>query len=317
MKIDNTKILIFSIKLIIAIIIGSVVIYNIDAIELRYIVKNADVSYIIFAVSLLPLNLYFQFLKWKYLVDKTADERVPTRQLWVSVFWGISFGFITPGRIGELGKLFAIKNGDKFKLLSISLIEKIYDTFPVIIFGAVSIPFLPHLFFTNSSVMRTNLILFALIISIMTYFTAVHPGLFRMLLNYFKNNILKNNIKFNRFCEGLRGFKKHNARVLLFLSSVLFIIYTAQFVLLILAFGDIDIFHAFFGVWSAILLKTFLPVSLGDIGVREGTAAYIFNLMDFPASASVSAAFLLFVINILLPASVGVFMIPFTSKHNR
>jgi uncharacterized membrane protein YbhN (UPF0104 family) len=317
MKFDKQTIILIGIKLIIAITIASVVIYNIDTIELRYIVKNADISFIILSAALLPLNLFLQFLKWQYLVNSTTEEPVPPSSLWLSVILGISFGFITPGRIGELGKLFAIKNADRIKLLSVSVIEKIYDTLPVIIFGAVSLPLLPHLFFTDSGFMRTNLTLFTLICAGLVLFAALHPGIFKVVLNYTGSGFFRKNPKFKRFSEGLKSFKNSKARMLLIFSSLLFLVYTTQFVLLIFAFGDIDIIHAFAGVWAAILLKTFLPVSLGDIGVREGTAAYIFNLMDFPAPASVSAAFLLFVINILIPASAGVFAVPFISKRNR
>jgi len=314
-KLTRTKILFFSAKVLIALTIGAVVLYNIDSIKLKNLVKNADISFIIFAAALLPLNLYLQFIKWKYLIDRTAAAKIPSGQVWMSVILGISFGFITPGRVGELGKLFVIRNTDRLKLLSMSLIEKIYDTFPVIFFGIMSIPFLPHLFFTESATMRTNLTVSAVILSVIIYFIAIHPGLFRTVLNYFKNNILKNNIKFSRFCDGLHGFKKNNSKVLLMFSSLLFLVYTTQFVFLIMAFGDIEIFPAFIGVWSAILLKTFLPFSLGDIGIREGTAAYIFRLFDFPAEAAVSAAFLLFVINILIPSVAGVCILPFALRN--
>jgi len=314
MKFNRTQIIIFSVKLLIAAVIASVVLYNIDSIKLKLIVKNADITFIILAAALLPLNLYLQFIKWKYLVDRTADKKVTATNIWRSVMLGICFGFITPGRVGELGKLFVIKNADRLKLLSMSIIEKIYDTFPVIFFGVISLPFLPHNFFTESALMRTNLVIFAVIISVITYFLAIHPGLFRSLLNYFRNSIFKNNIRFGRFCDGLHGFRKSNSKALLMMSSGLFLVYTTQFVLLILAFGDIQIIPAFIGVWSAVLLKTFLPFSLGDIGIREGTAAYIFRLFDFPSEAAVSAAFLLFIINILLPASAGIFFIPYYFK---
>ena len=317
MKLDKTKIIIFSVKLLIAFTIGAVVIYNIDAIKLKYIVRSADISFIILAAALLPLNLYLQFVKWKYLIDKTASEKTPPAQIWISVILGVTFGFITPGRVGELGKLFVIRNADRFKLLSMSIIEKIYDTFPVIFFGMLSIPFLPHLFFTGSPMMRANMSAFAILVAVITYFVAIHPGLFRTVLNYFKNNIFKNNLKFSRFCDGLHGFKKNNSKILLLMSSCLFIVYTTQFVLLVMSFGDIEVFPAFIGVWSAILLKTFLPFSLGDIGIREGTAAYIFTLFAFPAEAAVSAAFLLFIINILIPSAVGVFFIPFAIRNGR
>ena len=170
MKIDRTKIILFSVKLLIAIIISLVVAYNIDSIKLKLIVKNANITYIVFAIVLLPINLYLQFAKWKYLVDKTTEKKATLMQIWSSVILGIGFGFITPGRVGELGKLFIIKNADRYKLLSMSIIEKIYDTFPVIFFGIISLPFLPHNFFTGSALLRTNLIILAFVISFILYF---------------------------------------------------------------------------------------------------------------------------------------------------
>ena len=319
MKFEKKTAVIFSIKLIIALTLAWIVIYNIEAVELKYIVKNADVSLIIFAVALLPLNLYLQFRKWKYLAAKASEEKIPDRQIWVSAFLGIAFGFITPGRIGELGKLFAVTGADRLKLLSLGIIEKIYDVFPVLIFGSLSLVFLPHLFFSGSVTMRYNLIMFAAVISVVTYFVAVHPGLFKTLFYYLKNTVLKKSVNFKRFCDGAKDLKRRDAGILFLFSILLFCVYTTQFAFLIMSFAQIDPFHAFTGVWAAVLLKTFLPLSLGDIGVRESTAAFIFGLMEVSTEASVSAAFLLFVINILIPSAVSVFLIPFAfiSKHSR
>ncbi|MBN2858056.1 MAG: flippase-like domain-containing protein [Candidatus Delongbacteria bacterium] len=316
-KIKNNKTLIISVKIAISIAIAWAVIYNVDKVELKYILQNAKVKYIFYALLLLPLNLYFQFLKWKYAAQKAVGEKIPHKPLWLSVFLGIALGFVTPGRVGELGKLFALREQDKLKLLSMSMIEKIYDTFPVIIFGSFSLAFLPTLFFTDSSLMRANLMLFSFLIAILFYFIAVHPGLFRSIVNYIRLNLFKKSSRFERFSAGLDGLKNGTARILLLLSTMLFFVYTAQFVLLIFAFGQIDVFHAFAGVWTAVLLKTFLPVSLGDIGVREGTAAYVFSLLGFPIPAAVSAAFMLFAINILMPTIGGLFMIPFTFRQKK
>ena len=314
-RIKNNKKLIITVKILISITIAWAVIYNIDKVELRFIVQNADIKYIFYALLLLPLNLYLQFLKWRYAAQKAVGQKIADKPLWVSVFAGIALGFVTPGRVGELGKLFALGKQDKLKLLSMTMIEKIYDAFPVIIFGAFSLPFIPELFFTGSALMRANLMFFALVVALVCYFVAVHPGLFRTLVKYIRLNFFKKSSRFERFSAGLDGLKNRTARVLLLLSTLLFFVYTAQFVLLINSFGQIAPMHAFAGVWISVMLKTFLPVSLGDIGVREGTAAYVFSLLGFPVPAAVSAAFLLFAINILIPSIGVLFMFPFTLKR--
>ena len=311
MKIIFNKRNILVLKLIISVTIIAVIFFDIDPGELKFIFNNANKKFIILALLLLPVNIFLQFSKWKYLISRVSESKTSSKVILTSVFLGISFGFITPGKVGELGKLFIIRNVDKLKLLSMSILEKIYDVLPVIVFGIISIPFLPHLFFTDSSLMQFNLLIITMAVAVIFIFILLHPGLIKLIVAYFKNNFFQTSTRFEKFNDGIQSFSKTNARTLSLFSLVLFFVYTSQFVLLIFAFGEIDIHLAYLGVWAAMLIKTFLPISLGDIGVREGTAAYIFGLMSFPKEAAVSAGFMLFVINILIPASVGVFLIPF------
>ncbi|MBN2788777.1 MAG: flippase-like domain-containing protein [Candidatus Delongbacteria bacterium] len=311
MKLNFNKRNILILKLIISVTIIIVIFYDIDPDKLKFIFNNANKNFIFLALLLLPVNIFLQFIKWKYLIGKVSESKTSSKLILTSVFLGISFGFITPGKVGELGKLFIIRNVDKLKLLSMSILEKIYDVLPVVVFGVISIPFLPHLFFTDSSLMQFNLLIVTMVFAVILIFILLHPGLIKLIVAYIKNNFFKTSSRFEKFNEGIQNFSKTNARTLSIFSLVLFLIYTTQFVLLIFAFGDIDIHLAYIGVWSAMLIKTFLPISLGDIGVREGTAAYIFGLLNFSKEAAVSAGFMLFVINILIPAAVGVFLIPF------
>lgn len=311
MKLNFNKRSILILKLIISVTIIIVIFYDIDLDKLKFIFNNANKNFIFLAIFLLPVNIFLQFIKWKYLIGKVSETKTSSKLILTSVFLGISFGFITPGKVGELGKLFIIRNVDKLKLLSMSILEKIYDVLPVIVFGVISIPFLPHLFFTDSSLMQFNLLIITMVVALIIIFILLHPALIKLIVSYVKNNFFKSSSRFEKFNEGIQSFSKTNARMLSSFSLVLFLVYTTQFVLLIFAFGQINIHLAYIGVWAAILIKTFLPISLGDIGVREGTAAYVFSLMGFPKEAAVSAGFMLFVINILIPASIGVFLIPF------
>jgi len=54
-----------------------------------------------------------------------------------------------------------------------------------------------------------------------------------------------------------------------------------------------------------------LPFSVGDIGIREGTSKIVFSLYNIDKESAISAAFLLFVINILVPSLIGLFLIPY------
>jgi len=48
-----------------------------------------------------------------------------------------------------------------------------------------------------------------------------------------------------------------------------------------------------------------LPIAVGNIGVREGAAAYIWQHLGIEPAVSVNAAFMLFVINVVMPGIIG------------
>jgi uncharacterized membrane protein YbhN (UPF0104 family) len=48
-----------------------------------------------------------------------------------------------------------------------------------------------------------------------------------------------------------------------------------------------------------------LPVTFGDLGVREGAAVFFYGLFNVPEAAVFNTALLIFLINFLLPALSG------------
>lgn len=85
-------------------------------------------------------------------------------------------------------------------------------------------------------------------------------------------------------------------------------VYIAQLVLLLWAFAPtVSAYTATAGAMLTFLLKYLAPsLSLLDLGVREGAAVLVFGMLGISASAALSAAFLLFVLNRGVPALVGV-----------
>ena len=69
--------------------------------------------------------------------------------------------------------------------------------------------------------------------------------------------------------------------------------------------------HGYLAVASAFLAKTLLPVSFGDLGVRESAAIYFFAQFGISRAAAFNASFLLFLINLLIPSLAGLLIILF------
>jgi uncharacterized membrane protein YbhN (UPF0104 family) len=55
--------------------------------------------------------------------------------------------------------------------------------------------------------------------------------------------------------------------------------------------------------------KTIIPpVSMGELGIREGASVYFLTQMGESASIAFNASIFLFIINLLIPALIGVGM---------
>jgi hypothetical protein len=81
-----------------------------------------------------------------------------------------------------------------------------------------------------------------------------------------------------------------------------------QMFFLLNAFTRISLSTAFLGTSGTLFIQSVLPISLGDLGVREMSSMYFFSLCDVPREFALMATLLLFVMNIVLPGIVGVFI---------
>ncbi|MEX1054624.1 MAG: hypothetical protein WED81_01245, partial [Rhodothermales bacterium] len=63
---------------------------------------------------------------------------------------------------------------------------------------------------------------------------------------------------------------------------------------------------ALLGIALVFFVKLLLPpVTLMDVGIREGAAVFFLGSLGFPEAAALNASLLLFTINLLIPAAAG------------
>jgi uncharacterized membrane protein YbhN (UPF0104 family) len=88
------------------------------------------------------------------------------------------------------------------------------------------------------------------------------------------------------------------------------------------SFESLALLPAFAGFSATMFAKSLLPISLADLGIREAASVFSFSLLGISNVAAFNAALMMFVVNILVPALVGVAFVPriFTrssSDHTR
>ncbi len=131
----NKKVL-FAIKVCIALLILFVLVKKISISEIYNALQSAAWPYVLFALLLLPVNIFLQYKRWQLLV-RLDNVQSRNGEIFLSLLAGMTLGFITPGRVGEYGRCFFIKQGCWPRLLGFIVVEKFISIFFIYLLGIV------------------------------------------------------------------------------------------------------------------------------------------------------------------------------------
>jgi uncharacterized membrane protein YbhN (UPF0104 family) len=90
-----------------------------------------------------------------------------------------------------------------------------------------------------------------------------------------------------------------------------------QFFILLQGFTEISFQQSLAGAAATFFVKSALPITIGDLGVREGVAIYIFSRLGVAPTFAFNASVVLFIINLVLPSLVGLHLIWRRKRHAR
>lgn len=240
------------------------------------------------------IGLLFTILKvykWHLLI-KDLDPCIPLSSSIDGYLSGMSFGIITPGRVGEVGRIVGIPGDKKVAGLGLVLWDKIFDLLTVVLLSLWGIGY----FLGTYILVLISLILLGLL------FLIFKPEYLSILL---KIPILK---RYPQFLEGLRYLRIKTIIFCLFLTLVSYLLVLLEAFFLLRAFGysfNLGIFIAY----PLVMLANLIPITVGGLGVREGFSILLLSRFGIPDSVAFNLAFLIFLINTALPAVWGLFPI--------
>lgn len=257
--------------------------------------------FVLFLVLLLmPINWFMEVLKWKYSIKPITSITISKAS--VGVLAGVALGFVTPHAIGDyFAKVFSLTHHNRKKALGLILISRMMQMVPTAIFGILAFYFY--------SIQRLSHIDFPITFS-NTVLSFLGLLLAVVLLFIFQN---RNHPKIRDYVEPVRkmGFKLIS--LLATLSVARYLIFSIQFLLLLSVLNlKISTFMQFMGVAFMFLAKSILPTFnfLSDLGIREFSVALFFETMKVEVAPVIACGLILWLINIALPALIGLFFIP-------
>jgi uncharacterized membrane protein YbhN (UPF0104 family) len=292
-------------KVAVAIIVVTMLVRRISTLELRSALMEAQIAWIIPAVILLALNLFLQYKRWELLVHQVLPQ-VPRRQILSSLLSGITLGFITPGRVGEFGRAFFIAGTEWPKLLGLTLLDKFYAFLTLYFLGLIGI--IPILETEVELLVWMPLLIIALAFFALLFLLLLHPPFLAGILKKFRKH-WEHRKKISQIVSSLEQVPPRLAVKISLLALGQVCTYLVQFYLFIRAFAPLPLLKGMQALMATLWVKTMLPISIGDLGVRESAAIYFLGKLNVAPAAAFDGSLLLFLVNVLLPALAGLVLL--------
>jgi len=286
---------------------------SVEQFDLDQILVKLQENYIVVTVVILMmfLNWFIESLKWRFLISKI--EKVSIKRSIRAIFSGITVSAFTPNRVGEYGgRVFCLEKADRIKGILITVIGSMAQLVITIFFGSIGILLIPNLMPEFDAILSQFVFAYPIMLFLLILLNVLLVTLF---LNASVFSVVLSKIKF------LRKFKKYNEVFSFYNSSELleillysvgrYIVFTTQFFILLQVFDvQIGYVDAMILITTMLLVISIIPtIAITEIGIRGSVALFLFGLVSVNAIGILSATFVMWVINLLLPALIGTIFI--------
>ncbi|MFQ5771345.1 MAG: lysylphosphatidylglycerol synthase domain-containing protein, partial [bacterium] len=132
-SIFKSRLLFFS-KVAVAILTLFILVKSIQLSTLIAVLKTSNMNYLVMALIFIVPNVWIQVLKWHFLL-KLAKPDISLTIAYKSFIIGYPLGFVTPGRLGEFGRAFYVKEINQMKTFKLVIIDKSTNLLITLLFG--------------------------------------------------------------------------------------------------------------------------------------------------------------------------------------
>ncbi|HRS95640.1 MAG TPA: lysylphosphatidylglycerol synthase transmembrane domain-containing protein [Candidatus Latescibacteria bacterium] len=290
-------------RLAFTIIVFAVLVVSVDPVAIAATWRRIDPQWISLAVLLVPPNLFCQYRRISAALMPVYPA-ISFRTAIHPLLAGLAMGAVTPGRVGELGQVMLLPSGGRTKALGTLTVMRAYGFLSVVALGLAAWMANPALLRTDS---RTAVCTGGAVLLVLAALTGVAEWYFRREEHLTTGGLIRR----IRGAEGVfAGVKTLSAKDRVRFcgwSLALSFVYLTQLTFLMRAFG------AAVPLWDGLLagavttgIVAVLPVAVGNIGVRETAAVVVWKQVGTNAAAAFNGAFLLFLINVVLPGLAGI-----------
>lgn len=295
-------------KICIGLAIGCIIYYQLmikndfqwDDLDMSITINSGRVHLLIFAVFLMPLNWFIEAKKWHYLMWKSTDIDISLAIK--NVLRGISFGIISPQRLGEYyGRMLALPSLEqRYDSAAATLMTSIAQNTCNVGFGLFFIQdiLLDRMMPGDYSLDNSNYLYGLTCLAVLLYFN----------LNHLVKLFVKLPLRFvKRIFKSLNHVNFWDKAYVLLLSACRYMVYTTQFVLILMFFGaEVNRFLLMGGISVIYLIQSGIPLPGGFALIARGSIAlFVLTKLGVGEGIIIGATMGIWVINLVIPAFFG------------
>lgn len=260
------------------------------------------------AILMIVMNFSSEAIKWKRLVNRL--EPVSYWKAMSGVLSSLTMAITTPNRIGDvITRGLILKRGHRLAgtgYTFLCILAQMVVTVTLGLCGAAT--YLP----ANDYVLKNHQDSWMLTLGI-----SISAGIVLVIL-FFSIDKLSGFFQrfrwlkvFHPFLLALQGVSARDKAFLLLFSTIKFLTYIVQFYLVMHFFGiHLTPFTGLSAVALIYLILHFVPVpTVGDLGVRGSVSILILGPYTSDVPAIVFTTFLIWIINIMIPAIIGLVLL--------
>ncbi|WP_229253799.1 lysylphosphatidylglycerol synthase domain-containing protein [Dyadobacter sp. NIV53] len=258
-----------------------------------------------FMLILVPLNWALESLKWRQLARKVVP--ISFWDAFRGTLTGLAIGVAAPAQLGDtIGRIAALRSDKRLLAIGAALVSNGIQFYVSVVIGALGWFFIKdRLTITENSKQLLNLLL---VIIITLGWIVV---LFRkQLMNWHPSRPYLQ--KLHSYLKIIGEYTAADLLLSTAYGTFRYFVFLTQFVLALSLF-DFPLTYPELSSCVALifLAKTLIPAInvLGDLGLREFTALFVFKQYNLPAEEIIAATFLIWIINVLGPILIGIFLI--------
>jgi len=270
--------------------------------------RNSPLVWVFAALLGMPLNFFFEIIKWNLLIRKShpLTFRLASR----AVFSGLTMAMLTPNRIGEIfSRVFVLPKEKRIEGIGYSGVNSLAQMVIVQLFGLIGMGILLlQLPYEDNLAHPVTywIISVSIVISILLVLIFMNLNWIILIIQF-----IRLDKKFPGLSQAFQSLNSHDKWLALGLSAAKYITFNLQFYFLIRYFGvDVTVGIGLPAIMTIFLLLNFFPViAIGEAGIRGSVTLLILGLFSDADLGILVSSLVLWILNVALPALAGSFLL--------